>query len=346
MNAFFRFVHAMISQPWAMEPAALTTLQRVVAQRIAREFRGEGESPMLRAWDDSDHDRGPPDWRSEQNHGGVAWFADPAREAAIPHQTANAVARRSGRVAVLPIRGVMSHRLGSMSEFSGGTSTERAMKSLDGLMADNDVKAVVLDIDSPGGTTDGIIEAAAHVYGYRNADKPLVAVANAMAASAAYWLGSQAQELSVTPSGSAGSIGVYSIHEDFTRALEAEGVGIEIIRSSQFKIEANPYEPLSAEGRAAVQADVNTFGGFFHDDVARGRGVKSARVAESFGQGRMVLAADAVKRGMADRIATLEDVLNRFGATAGGAGARSKAQDARSQVISARHALRRARISG
>lgn len=342
MKKYAHVLRALMFQPWAMEPTALATLVSVFKRRMMNEFNNGSRGAFF--LDDDDAEPREPDWREAQNHGGIAWFADALPAAAVPGQTASAIARKSGRVAVLPVRGVMGYRMGTMEEFSGGTSTERLMKSLNALMADNGVKAVVLDFDTPGGTTDGIIEAADALHSLRGAGKPVIAQVNPMSASAGYWLGSQVSDMAVTPSGEVGSIGVFAIHEDISAWLDKMGVKETIVRSSKFKAELNPYEPLGEEGRQYMQTRVNEFDTHFHEAVARGRGVAVSKVRDGFGQGRMVGAQDAVSRGMADRVATLEQTLNRYGATAGGASARERAQQAHGAIIAANHALRRAKL--
>jgi len=145
------------------------------------------------------------------------------------------------------------------------------------------------------------------------AQKKIVAVANGMAASAAYWLACCATELVVTPSGQVGSIGVFAAHEDMSKALEQEGVKVSLVSAGKFKTEGNPYEPLSDEARAALQAKVDEFYGMFVKSVAKGRGVSQASVRDGYGQGRMLLASAAVKEGLADSISTLDQVLSKLG---------------------------------
>jgi capsid assembly protease len=220
---------------------------------------------------------------------------------------------RAGAVAVLPLHGTIAHRMGMMSEISGGTSTERFSGWLRAALADPQVKSIVIDIDSPGGTVQGVSELGDEIFKARQ-QKPIIAVANAQAASAAYWLAAQASEIVVTPSGEVGSIGVFAAHEDVSQAVEKEGVKISFISAGKFKTEANPYEPLSSEARDAMQAKVNEYYSQFTSAVARGRGIAKSQVESGFGEGRMVMAKDAVKQGMADRVATFDQTLSRLGA--------------------------------
>lgn len=227
-------------------------------------------------------------------------------------------------IAVLPLRGTISHRAGMMSESSGGTSTERFASELRELVANPDISAIVLDVDSPGGAVTGVDELAAEIYSARNT-KPIVAHVNSMAASAAYWLASAATEISVIPSGQVGSIGVFAAHQDRSGMYEQLGVKTTLITAGRFKTEGNPFEPLSEEARAAAQEKVDAYYGMFTRAVAKGRGVPVADVREGFGEGRMVLARDALEMGMVDRIETIDETLRRLTASHKGAVANARA---------------------
>src|SRR5580704_14701078 len=116
-----------------------------------------------------------------------------------------------GKVAVIPIIGVISHRASMIAEISGpgaGTSIQRIKGQFREALQADDCKAIVFDVDSPGGSVDGVMELASEIYAGRK-QKPITAVCNSMACSAAYWLASAASEVVITPSGQAGSIGVY-----------------------------------------------------------------------------------------------------------------------------------------
>lgn len=221
-----------------------------------------------------------------------------------------------GAVAVIPIRGVISRRANLMSQMSGpgGTSIEKLTGQFRQALADDSVKAIVFDVDSPGGSVEGVPELAEEIYKSRSRKKS-VAIANGTAASAAYWLASAAGEMVVTPSGSAGSVGVFAAHEDVSKLMEQQGVKVSLISAGKYKVEGNEFEPLSDEARAELQSKVDAFYGMFVKSVARGRRASQDDVRGGFGQGRMVLAADAVKERMADRVATMDDTLARLGAT-------------------------------
>jgi len=217
----------------------------------------------------------------------------------------------AGPVAVLPIYGVITPRADLFSEMSGGTSVQRFQSAFRDAVDDKKVSAIVLDIDSPGGSTDMVPELAAEIRAARGS-KPIIAVANTMAASAAYWLAAQADEVVVTPSGEVGSVGVFAAHTDISGAQEKAGVKTTLVSAGRYKVETNPFEPLSDEARAAIQERVDEFYGMFVADVAKGRGVPEAVVRDGFGQGRVVTAETALAEGMVDRIATYDDTVSRL----------------------------------
>jgi signal peptide peptidase SppA len=221
---------------------------------------------------------------------------------------------------VLPLFGVIAPRAAQLNSVSGpsGTGVDAFTRMFRQALADPAVGSILIEIDSPGGRVDGVPELAAEIRKSRG-DKPIVAISNTTAASAAYWIASQCDEIVVTPSGEVGSIGVYCAHEDLSGALEQDGVKVTLVSAGKFKTEGNPFEPLSEEAVAAFQADVDAYYTMFVNDVAKGRGVSAAAVRDGFGEGRMVMARDAVAAGMADRVATVDDTVRRL-ATGGPVG--------------------------
>jgi signal peptide peptidase SppA len=219
--------------------------------------------------------------------------------------------RTSNAIAVLPMHGVISHRAGMLSESSGGTSTERFALQFRQFLNDPNVGSILLDVDSPGGSVSGVDELSAEIYQARGR-KPIVAHVNAMAASAAYWIATAADEVVVTPSGEVGSIGVFAAHQDLSAAYEREGVKTTLISAGKYKVEGNPYEPLTDEARAAIQERVSDYYSMFVAAVARNRGVSASEVRGGFGEGRMVGAKQAKALNMADRVDTYEATLERL----------------------------------
>jgi signal peptide peptidase SppA len=198
-----------------------------------------------------------------------------------------------------------------MDESSGGISTERFGQWFDAAMADPQIGAIVLDVDSPGGNVFGVTELSQKIYDARGT-KPIVAVANSLMASAAFWIASAADEIVASPSAEVGSVGVIAVHVDQAAALEKGGFNATIIKSSKFKGEGNPYETLSEEAHSHIQSQVDKIDTLFTADLARNRGIKAAEVRGGFGQGRTMFADEALAAGMIDRIATMDQVLARL----------------------------------
>jgi signal peptide peptidase SppA len=280
VNTYSHILKAIYEMPWAIMPEKLEAIVQLVqmrAQGVEIDFEAMDRPPTMVAM--------------------------------------SAPARSGGSVSILPLFGTISQRMNVMSDYSGGTSTEKFTQAFRSAMADSSVKAVVLNVDSPGGTIYGVDELAKEIHGARG-DKRIVAVANSLSASAAYWIASAADEFAVTPGGEVGSVGVFAAHFDESKAVEMQGVKTTLISAGKFKTEGNPYEPLSDEARAAMQTRVDDYYGMFVEAVGRNRGVTAGRVKAGFGQGRVVGAEEALKAGMVDRVATLDQTLSRLGVTA------------------------------
>lgn len=235
-------------------------------------------------------------------------------EARIAPQTAAAVARKEGAVAIVPLRGVISPRASAVANSStgGGATAETFAAQIEQMAADDNVKAIIVDADTPGGNVLGVDEASAAVAAVKGT-KPIVVQVHGNLASAGYWIGASADEIVMTPSSQAGAIGVRTAYDDMTARLASDGIAREIIAAGKFKGEGL-LGPLSDETRAYMQSRIDDYYGMFVDRVAAGRGVAASKVRDGFGQGRMLGAAAAVREGMADRIGSMRDTLERFGA--------------------------------
>lgn len=270
MKTYDRILKYISEQPWALHPAKMEQVIGVIEARMA----------------------------------GVDLSTD--RWQALQERRSEIIGHRQG-VAVLGLHGTISHKVGLL-EGSGGTSTEAFGQALKAAVNDSAVSSIVVDIDSPGGSVYGVPELASAIRSYRGR-KPMIGVANAQAFSAAYCLGTAFDQLVVTPSGEVGSVGVMTAHVDVSKWNEEQGIKVTYIHAGKYKVEGNPDEPLSEEALASYQASVDKYYAMFVNDLAKNRGVSAETVEKKFGQGRTVMAADAVKLGMADRVATLEQVL-------------------------------------
>jgi signal peptide peptidase SppA len=216
-----------------------------------------------------------------------------------------------GQVVVIPIRGVLVPRMGTWGEL-GGISTERIGRWLDDALSDPNVGAIILDIDSPGGLVEGTPELAAQIYAAREA-KPIIAVANMMATSAAYWIGSAASELIVSPSGTTGSIGVVVVHTDWSAALAQAGLKVTILTAGAKKAEGNPYEPLDDDARNRIQELIEADYSDFIGAVAKYRGLNRKQVIAASNEARTLTPGEALSGGLINRIADMKTVMAEFG---------------------------------
>ena len=158
-------------------------------------------------------------------------------------------------------------------------------------------------IDSPGGSVLGLPETADAIHA-ANRVKPVRAFVTGIAASAAYWLASQASTITLTPSGEVGSVGVLDLHADISKALENSGVKLTAVTAGPHKVERAPFTSLSDDAKEHMQSSVDAWYGDFLGTIRRGRG---ARVSASsdYGGGRMLSAREALAAGMVDFVSSL-----------------------------------------
>jgi signal peptide peptidase SppA len=216
-----------------------------------------------------------------------------------------------GSTAVIPIHGVISPRMNQFTQASGGTSFDALGQQLQAAVADPTVKTILFDVDSPGGNVAGASEFARDVLRARTI-KPVIAHANHLMASAAYHAMSGATEIVASPSALAGSIGVYTLHNDISDALAQMGIKRSVISAGKYKAEGADGGPLSDDAKAHVLGLVEGSYGRMVGDIAKGRGVRPADVRNGFGEGRTLNAEQALAVGLIDRIATMPETLARI----------------------------------
>jgi signal peptide peptidase SppA len=232
----------------------------------------------------------------------------PAPLAAAPARPAPPPRSQQGDVAVIPLRGFMTQRPSWLGALSLGTSTETFADAVVNAMEAPAIKAVVLDVDSGGGSAFGVTEAAARIRGARGS-KPLIAVANPVMGSAAYHLASQADSIAASPSAIVGSIGAFTVHVDQSGALAREGLRVTGVSFGRRKLERAPWVALNDEARAQLQEEVDAFGEAMVRDIAAGRRVSAERVRAGYGEGAVFTAERARTAGLVDRIAPLDQVV-------------------------------------
>ena len=219
--------------------------------------------------------------------------------------------RTENGVAIITIIGELVNRGAWIGASSGLVSYEAIRHQLRTAAADPMTRAIILDLESPGGEATGAFEVAA-VVREAAAVKPVIALVDGMAASGGYAIASGATRIVTIPTGQVGSIGVLWVHYDFSAALEDEGVRPTIIFAGAHKVDGNPFEPLPDEVRAARQASVDAFYRQFLECVAKGRGARLTADAARKTEARVFVGAEAVKAGLADSVGTIESVLDEL----------------------------------
>lgn len=211
-------------------------------------------------------------------------------------------------IAVLSIDGVLAKRMNLFMAFSGGSSMEILLRDFRTAMEDPDINGILLDVDSPGGTVDGTEAMASEIYNNRGR-KPVVAFVNGLMASAAYWIGSAADRIVIEETGEAGSIGVYQMHADYSKADEKAGVNRTLIKAGKYKAAGNDAEPLQGEMLDYLQAGVDYVYSLFVDTVARQRRTSIAQVLKDMAEGKMFIGQQAIDAGLVDEIGNYDMAL-------------------------------------
>lgn len=210
-------------------------------------------------------------------------------------------------VAIIPLRGMVTPD-DPFSPFFGETNLAMFTKNFDQALEDSKVKAIVLNIYSPGGYVYGVEAAANRIFEARG-KKPIVAYTDTLAASAAYWIATAADKIVLgSETAEVGSIGVYLVHFDYSEMLTEAGIKVTEITSGEFKGIGSPYSAMTAEEKKMLQADSNYVFTRFVNTVARNRGASVQDVLKS-ANGLTFYGSEAIKAGLADSINTFQEVL-------------------------------------
>jgi capsid assembly protease len=209
-------------------------------------------------------------------------------------------------IAVISILGTLVRRTGAMDAASGLTSYASISAQINAAINDSTVDAVLLDIDSPGGEAGGAFDLADEIVSARST-KPIWAVANDDAFSAAYAIACSAERIYLTRTGGVGSIGVIALHVDQTQRDALDGYRYTAIYAGDRKNDLSPHLPLSNEASTALQTEVDRLYEMFVSTVATNRGLDAQAVRDT--QAGLFYAGDAIEAGFADAIGTADDAL-------------------------------------
>lgn len=269
----------VITSPWAITPEKLAEIKDIYQSHLKREKI---------------------DFRAIEAETGVK-FAGTDQEMVV-----------IDGVAIIPIQGVLGKKMNLFSRISGGASTEIIGKQIDEAIKDEDVKAILLDIDSPGGTVDGTAELANKIFSARG-EKPIVAFASGMMASAAVWIGSAADRVFISGETTiTGSVGVIATHVDISKAEEKAGIKTTEVVSGHFKAITSEHKPLSKDGKAAMQEMVDALFSAFVSDLAKFKGKSAEEINKSVGDARTFIGRQGIEAGLVDGVSTFEAIIEQL----------------------------------
>ncbi|KAA6180834.1 S49 family peptidase [Pseudomonas veronii] len=272
MTNYPHLAQKLFNVPLAITPQKAEIVMAALADRfgLARLFHADGRVVALDDWDDD--------------------IGEPAQ--------ARAYEVVEG-VAIIPVTGTLVQKLGTLKPYSGMTGYDGLRANLSMALADDAVRAVVLDIDSPGGEVAGCFDLADSIYKARGS-KPIWSILTESAYSAAYALASACDRIVVPRTGGTGSVGVICMHVDMSKALGAAGVNVTLIHYGDRKADGADSKPLSDEALSRYQSDVDAMGELFVKTVARNRGLSVKAVRAT--QATTFLGAAGVEIGFADAV--------------------------------------------
>lgn len=209
-------------------------------------------------------------------------------------------------VALISVQGTLVQKLGSLRPWSGMTGYDGLRQAILRAHADPKVKAIVFDVDSPGGEVAGCFDLVDTIYAHRG-NKPMWSILTESAYSAGYAIASAADRVIVPRTGGVGSIGVIVMHVDWSKALTNAGMAVTFITYGERKADFHPEIPLSKEAYQAAQADINTMGELFVSTVARNRGLSADVVRKT--EAACYMGDAGVSIGLADAVMAPDEAL-------------------------------------
>jgi signal peptide peptidase SppA len=273
-HSLVRVMTALVMEPWLLTPSMHKTLCDIVTAHVIN---------------------------PQQQH---------ALASAMPQNPSpRQFAVRGDQVAIIPVDGVIGRKFSSSLYSSGVTSVDVLARLVDMAAADEEVNAILMVYDSPGGTVQGVAECGNAITRAR-ASKPVLAYADGQMCSAAYWLASQSSTIYAWDESAIGSIGVYSAFLDRSREMEMAGIKPVIFKSGDHKAMGFPGTSLTDKEREMIQARVDEIGAKFRATVNSGR---ARAIADDVMQGQSFTAAESLANGLIDTVSDFGTALSDAG---------------------------------
>jgi ClpP class serine protease len=214
-------------------------------------------------------------------------------------------------VALIPIEGTLVHKGAYVGAMSGRTSYEGLQAQVLRAMRNPTIKAAVFEIDSFGGELAGAFETA-DLIARLSAEKPTLAILTDHALSAGYLLASATRQIVLPEHGRAGSIGVVTLHADWSKALEQQGVKVTVLRAGTQKMAGNAFEALADDVAQRIVGDLEAARQTFAQSVGRYRGSRLTAQAALATEAQDYRGRDAVAIGLGDATGHALDAFDGF----------------------------------
>lgn len=213
-------------------------------------------------------------------------------------------------VAVITISGALVPGTSRWNKYMGVTGYGEIREAVVKAAEMENVKSILLDIDSPGGAVTGVGEMASFLKKVDADYKPIYATTGSIMASGGYWLGSSARSITAAELSEVGSIGVIAVHREYTKMLQDAGITTKVIRKGKYKALGNPYEKLSPEAEAKIERELSAVYDVFTRTVAENRGKTQQFVLDNAAEGQVFFGREAKEVGLVDVVGTFDDALS------------------------------------
>jgi|AntDeeMetageno50_2_1112565.scaffolds.fasta_scaffold02367_3 signal peptide peptidase SppA len=213
-------------------------------------------------------------------------------------------------IAVIEVDGTITHKFGHLNPSSGMVGLDGLQALIQSADADPEVRGILLDFNSPGGSVSGTFDLAQLIH---DIDTPIWSLVDELCCSAAYALAAATDRIVAPRTAQTGSVGVIAMHENIAGALEQQGREITLITAGARKAEGNSLAPLPDNVHARMQADVDEVYSMFVDSVAQYRGLSADAVRKT--EAGVLNAREALELGLIDEIMPAHDALEAFDKT-------------------------------
>jgi signal peptide peptidase SppA len=215
-----------------------------------------------------------------------------------------------GGVGVISIKGPITNRDSWLNSMFGVTSYGMIREALVAAANSEEVKQILLDVESGGGAVNGVSDTAALVTTINDKIKPVTSFTDGGMLSAAYWLGASAGNVFSSSTAMVGSIGVIATHAEQSEALKKEGIKVTVMRAGKYKALANSNEPLTSAAKEQIQSSLDAVYEVFVQHIADARGQTYQFADTKMAQGREFTGASAVEAGLSDGITSFDAIMS------------------------------------